>query len=377
MFEMLRDKFSGDDGKDRLYGLGLLASQLGSGQAPNAGPALQMLKERQSRNALKQQMQGGDFMGKFSDQEQAFLATLPPEAAQQLIAQRVFAQPTPVAGTEINGQLVNPQTGELMGDFRSPDAPEPVRGVEINGKLVNPITGEEIADYSGGGSVSYIASGDAAQSLGLDPKQSYNITSGPEGMKAQAIGGGPLVTIDQSQGEVGTISPGYELFTNPNGAREMRPIAGGPEDTTSQTQASDATIQDSISLIDSVMSDPALSSITGMLQGSIPPVTQGGTDLNVKIDQIKGQAFLNAFEQLKGGGTITEREGQAATQAVARLNRAQSTEAFQAALADLRYVLERGLSREANPNASLPEYSLPSEANKQRLVYDPATGEFK
>lgn len=205
MFEMLRDKFSGDDGKDRLYGLGLLASQLGSGQAPNAGPALQMLKERQSRNALKQQMQGGDFMGKFSEQEQAFLATLPPEAAQQLIAQRIFAAPAaPRPPIEINGQLVDPETYQVVGDFRTPDAPdapEPVRGVEINGKLVNPITGEEIADYSGGGSVSYIASGDAAQSLGLDPTKSYNVATGPDGVKATEIGGSGTSVVVNNGGQ--------------------------------------------------------------------------------------------------------------------------------------------------------------------------------
>lgn len=210
MFEMLKDKFSGDAGRDRLYGLGLLASQLDSGQAPNAGPALKMLQERQQRNALREQMSGGDFMGQFSEQEQAFLATLPPEAAQQLIAQRIFAQPAQVEGTEINGQLVNPVTGELMGDFRTPDegyrmmTPEEVAATPgLNPSLAYQISPDnQISQVPGSGqSTGYIATGDAAASLGLDPTKSYNVQSGPEGMKATEIGGNGTTVNVTTQSE--------------------------------------------------------------------------------------------------------------------------------------------------------------------------------
>ncbi len=44
-----------------------------------------------------------------------------------------------------------------------------------------------------------------------------------------------------------------------------------------------------------------------------------GADVQAVVNQVTSQAFLNAFEQLKGGGAITEREGQAATQAITRL----------------------------------------------------------
>jgi hypothetical protein len=44
-----------------------------------------------------------------------------------------------------------------------------------------------------------------------------------------------------------------------------------------------------------------------------------GADVQALVNQVTSQAFLNAFEQLKGGGAITEREGQAATQAITRL----------------------------------------------------------
>ena len=98
-----------------------------------------------------------------------------------------------------------------------------------------------------------------------------------------------------------------------------------------------------IALIDSIINDPALSGITGMIQGNLPPLSQAGTDLNVKIGQVQGKAFLEAFDSLKGGGAISEREGEAATAAIARLDRAQSTEAYQAALAELKGILQTGL----------------------------------
>lgn len=106
-----------------------------------------------------------------------------------------------------------------------------------------------------------------------------------------------------------------------------------------------AQADEAIALIDSITADPALPGITGMVQGRLPPLSQAGTDLNVKITQLQGKAFLEAFESLKGGGAITEREGQAATDAMARLNRAQSTEAYIAALNELKAIMQKGVER--------------------------------
>jgi hypothetical protein len=44
-----------------------------------------------------------------------------------------------------------------------------------------------------------------------------------------------------------------------------------------------------------------------------------GADVQALVSQVVSQAFLNAFEQLKGGGAITETEGKAATAAITRL----------------------------------------------------------
>lgn len=138
----IADKFRGDEGSARLYGLGLLASQLGAGQIPDASPALAMLDQRKAQKAFKNSMADPGMMDMFSEQERAFLSTLPPEAAQSLIAQRVFA--APAAPIEINGQLVDAATGQVVGDYRTPEAVKPVT---VNGQLVDPTTGQVVGDY--------------------------------------------------------------------------------------------------------------------------------------------------------------------------------------------------------------------------------------
>jgi hypothetical protein len=76
---------------------------------------------------------------------------------------------------------------------------------------------------------------------------------------------------------------------------------------------------------------------------SIPGTdTRGFVNL---VEQAKGQTFLQAFESLKGAGAITEIEGSKATQAIARLDRAQSKKDFDSALNDLEEVIHMGVRR--------------------------------
>lgn len=108
-----------------------------------------------------------------------------------------------------------------------------------------------------------------------------------------------------------------------------------------------ATLQNSLDSIDALLADPDLGDIVGI--GSLNPLNRvPGTKargLIARADQIAGQSFLAAFNQLKGGGAITEREGQAATQAIARLDRSQSAADYKQALTDLRTAIKPGLTR--------------------------------
>jgi hypothetical protein len=81
---------------------------------------------------------------------------------------------------------------------------------------------------------------------------------------------------------------------------------------------------------------------------SIAPPVPGTpqADAYALWEQVQGKAFLEAFNSLKGGGQITEKEGEKATAAITRLsNRRQSLDSFQKAIKDLEDVVSAGESR--------------------------------
>lgn len=82
---------------------------------------------------------------------------------------------------------------------------------------------------------------------------------------------------------------------------------------------------------------------------SIIPKIPGTEQANfiTRLEQIGGKQFLEAFQNLKGGGQITEVEGKKATDAIARMNRAQTVEEFDASVKDFQNVVETGLQRAA------------------------------
>jgi hypothetical protein len=122
-------------------------------------------------------------------------------------------QPESVMPIEINGQLVDPITGAVIGDYRTPEAsapgftvltPEEIASLGLPpGSVWQRGPNGEIEQVDGSGiGTSYIATGDAAASLGLDPQFSYNVESGPEGNRATRIGGeAPSTTVNVGAGE--------------------------------------------------------------------------------------------------------------------------------------------------------------------------------
>lgn len=103
-----------------------------------------------------------------------------------------------------------------------------------------------------------------------------------------------------------------------------------------------------IASIDGLLGDPDLAQglgVRGAFNSRLGPAAPNAVRVQGRMDQLDGQAFLNAFESLKGGGQITEIEGQKATAARARLNRAQSVEDYRTALMELREIMVTAQSR--------------------------------
>jgi len=96
---------------------------------------------------------------------------------------------------------------------------------------------------------------------------------------------------------------------------------------------------------------------------------QGGTpaaDFKALYDQVKGGAFLEAVQRMKGSGAISEIEGTKATAALTEASTAQSPDAFRAALSKFRDAIQTGMNNAA------------TKAGKGRIpTYNPATGEVK
>lgn len=164
---------------------------------------------------------------------------------------------------------------------------------------------------------------------------------------------------------------------------------------TKQRQSALASMQTLSDTIGSIANHPGLPKATG-LQGSLDPRNYipgtDATNFRVALDQIKGSAFLQAFESLKGGGAITEMEGKLATNAIARLNTAQSTPEFQKALTDFQKVVQSAQSRlkapaEGGASGSwgdenkqktnlLDSLPTPNASNKGQRIRDTTTGKI-
>lgn len=94
-----------------------------------------------------------------------------------------------------------------------------------------------------------------------------------------------------------------------------------------------------IASIDGILNDSALDLATGWLAWTQNIPGTESRRFGARAKQLEGQAFLQAFESLKGAGQITEIEGIKATQAIGRLDTAQRPEDYRAALEELREIL--------------------------------------
>lgn len=68
-------------------------------------------------------------------------------------------------------------------------------------------------------------------------------------------------------------------------------------------------------------------------------------DFMAKLGQVKGGAFLQAYNVLKGGGAITEIEGTKGTAAITRMDKATSEKEFVDAARELQLIVRQGVAR--------------------------------
>lgn len=151
------------------------------------------------------------------------------------------------------------------------------------------------------------------------------------------------------------------------------PIAGSPEDQASKTGIEGA--KDTLRKIDEMIGQRDANG--NLVQGSQPhkgfqdligatwkPGARfiDGTDaadFQARLDEVKGGAFLQAFNSLRGGGAITEVEGKKATDAITRMNRSQSEAEFVKAATEFRNIVAKGMERAQAARGGAPTSGTP------------------
>lgn len=107
--------------------------------------------------------------------------------------------------------------------------------------------------------------------------------------------------------------------------------------------------EQTIQLVDDLLQHPGFSvsvgksAPLGSLQSYIPGTQAASFDIALK--QLKGKQFLEAFESLKGGGQITQIEGEKATQAMSRMEKANTETEFIKASREFQDIIRRGVNR--------------------------------
>ena len=178
---------------------------------------------------------------------------------------------------------------------------------------------------------------------------------------------------------------GYQWNTD---GTALEPIPGGPADMKVQAQQqklqakqqkdisamenADASSAQALTLIDQIASHKGKSDAVGLSSVANVVAIPGSDrqDFLSKLDQLKGQQFLQAFQSLKGAGAITEVEGKKAEQAIANLNAAQSEDQFDQALQEYRKVISDAQSR---TQKNMAQYNRAMEGDVSQSVEPQAT----
>ncbi|MEO3416807.1 hypothetical protein AAFO92_19320 [Roseovarius sp. CAU 1744] len=174
-----------------LQGLGVGLSQLAHGQPVNLSRAHQALARREQSNQQRKLLEQSGVLSKFNSEQRQLLAAMPPGAALKVVYEAMFGSDKPKTAV-VNGRLVNTHTGELIADYSDPQHAPQRRIVEgADGRKYYADTQELVLpDMQVPQSTGYIASGETAAALGLDPQHSYNVVAENGSLRATQIGGG-------------------------------------------------------------------------------------------------------------------------------------------------------------------------------------------
>ena len=128
-------------------------------------------------------------------------------------------------------------------------------------------------------------------------------------------------------------------------------------------------VQEAMRKDDDVLSIPNsdLDRVLGGVDSRLPTFSEKSAKIENTLDGLESQAFVQAFESLKGAGAITEKESEAATRAIAQLNRIMSPESYKEAVKEAKRVFQ-SIYESASQRAGIQPENF--------VTPDPVGGEF-
>jgi len=86
--------------------------------------------------------------------------------------------------------------------------------------------------------------------------------------------------------------------------------------------------------------DSDLNKVLGGIDSRLPTFSEESARIENTLDGLESQAFVQAFQSLKGAGAITEKESEAASRAIAQLNRIMSPADYKASVTEAKRVFQ-------------------------------------
>lgn len=253
-----------------------------------------------------------------SDGDAAMLASNP--SALNEYIQGIY-KPQKSSLVNAGGSLYNPDTGEWITPPAGASRPTEYGLNLVYGKDAN------------GKTVAFQLSKDGTYKP-FEPPQGVELTPGT----SQVDTGTGTVLLNSKTGEqVGTIAKDVA------GAANQSATGKNTAEATNALPNIETSSQYALDTINKLSSDPYLSNMLGPVDSRLPNLTTDAARVQGLMNQVQGQTFLQAFNSLRGGGAITEVEGQKAEQALARLNTAQSDKDYRKALSELQGIIQQGV----------------------------------
>jgi hypothetical protein len=96
------------------------------------------------------------------------------------------------------------------------------------------------------------------------------------------------------------------------------------------------------------------------------PLLEGtdASDWQARFKEVGGQSFLQAIENLRGLGALSNQEGESATRAIQRMGTSQSEKEFKSAANDFQDIIQRGIDRNRAKLGQEPKYGTPAASEK-------------